>query len=173
MARTRKFTVETVAGQTRLRFTTIIINIGDGPFEVRGHSPSNGEMQVDQLIANSDGSRTTLPTDFRMYFAGDGHSHWHVRDLATYELQNTAATVKRTGEKHGFCFFDNYRFDLSLPDAPQSARYSSAGCGKATATSVSTGLSVGWGDTYAYKLPRPVHQHHRFAVGRVHPDRHG
>jgi len=21
-----------------------------------------------------------------MYFAGDGHTHWHVRDLETYEL---------------------------------------------------------------------------------------
>jgi len=154
MHRIRNFTVETtVAGQTRLRFTTIIINIGDGPFEVQGHSPSNGVMEVDQRIANSNGSWTTNPTNFTMYFAGDGHNHWHVRDLATYELKNTAADIKRTGEKHGFCFFDNKPSFLTLPDAPQSAQYLSAGCGKASDTTVTTGLSIGWGDRYAAKLP--------------------
>jgi hypothetical protein len=155
MARLRNFSVETTtAGQTRLRFTTIIINIGDGPFQVSGHDrQANGEMLVDQQTRNSDGSWTTDPTDYRMYFAGDGHNHWHVRDLETYELQNTAATIKRTGEKHGFCFFDNYAFDLTLPGAPQSAVYPKSGCGKATATAVTTGVSIGWGDKYAYKLP--------------------
>ncbi|MGI8999682.1 MAG: hypothetical protein ACR2GO_08250, partial [Candidatus Limnocylindria bacterium] len=104
---TRRHSIETVGDQTRLRFTTVIINIGDGPFQVRGSSPPNGEMPVDQQIFNADGTKTTTPTNFRMIFGGDGHNHWHVRDLATYELQNTAATIKRTGEKRGFCFFDN------------------------------------------------------------------
>ena len=151
----RAYSIETTpAGQSRLRFTTIITNIGDGPLQVRGHtSQPNGEMLVDQQIADADGSWTDEPTDFRMYFAGDGHNHWHVRDLATYELQNSAATIKRTGEKHGFCFFDNYQVDLTLPDAPQSARYLARGCGKASHTSVTTGLSVGWGDKYTHKLP--------------------
>ncbi|MDQ3517369.1 MAG: lysyl oxidase family protein [Gemmatimonadota bacterium] len=154
MHRLRKFTVETTAaGQTRLRFTTIIINIGDGPFEVLGHTPSNGEMEVDQRIANSNGTWTTNPTNFAMFFAGDGHTHWHVRDLATYELKNTAATIKRTGEKHGFCFFDNKPSFLTLPDAPQSAQYLKAGCGEASDTTVTTGLSIGWGDRYAAGLP--------------------
>ncbi len=152
-ARTRKFSIETTpAGQTRLRFTTVIINIGDGPLQVRGHSRQpNDEMLVDQQIADADGSWTTVPTDFRMYFAGDGHSHWHVRDLATYELQNTAATIKRTGEKHGFCFFDNTKFNLALPDAPQSEQY--RGCGDLADTSVTMGLSIGWGDRYVATLP--------------------
>lgn len=155
MARTRVFSIDTsVAGQTRLRFTTVIINIGDGPLQVHGHTPqSNGELLVDQQIVDSNGTWTNVPTNFRMYFAGDGHSHWHVRDLATYELRNSAATLKGTGEKHGFCFFDNYVFNLSLPDAPQSVMYPSGRCGRASDTSVTTGLSIGWGDKYAYKLP--------------------
>jgi hypothetical protein len=153
MARLRGFTVETTpTGQTRLRFTTIIVNVGDGPFQVYGHDKQNGEFAVDQQIRDSDGSWTTLPTAYHMYFAGDGHNHWHVRDLESYELQNTAATIKRTGEKHGFCFFDNYQFDLGLPGAPQSVIYAKGSCGKPTSISVTTGLSIGWGDRYSRNL---------------------
>ncbi|MGI8998961.1 MAG: S-layer homology domain-containing protein, partial [Candidatus Limnocylindria bacterium] len=86
-------------------------------------------------------------------FGGDGHNHWHVRDLATYELQNTAATIKRTGEKRGFCFFDNEEFDLTKPDAPQWPQYAVEDCGKLADTSITMGLSIGWGDRYAYTLP--------------------
>lgn len=154
MARLRRFTVETTSqGQTRLRFSTIIVNVGDGPFQVYGHDKQNDEFLVDQQIKNSDGSWTSLPTDYRMYFAGDGHNHWHVRDLESYELQNANATIKRTGEKHGFCFFDNYAFDLSLPGAPSSPAYPKGLCGNQNSTSVTTGLSIGWGDRYTWKLP--------------------
>lgn len=153
MARLRGFSVETTpGGQTRLRFTTVIINIGDGPFQAYGHDlQPNGEMLVDGQIQDSDGGWASYPTSYAMYFAGDGHNHWHLRDLEGYVLQNTAATIKRTGEKHGFCFFDNYRFDLSMPGAPQSPVYT--GCGRPTDTQVTMGLSIGWGDKYAYKLP--------------------
>ena len=121
MARLRAFSIETTpSGQSRLRFTTVIINIGNGPFQVWGHDPQpDGQMLVDQQIRNNDGSWATFPTNYRMYFAGDGHSHWHVRDLEAYELRNSNASIKRTGEKHGFCFFDNYKFNLALPAAPQ------------------------------------------------------
>lgn len=154
MHRLRAFSVETTtSGESRLRFTTIITNIGDGPFQVWGHSPqANGELLVDQQIANGNGSWTNEPSDFRMYFAGDGHRHWHLRDLATYELRNSAATLKGTGEKHGFCFFDNKTVNLSLPDAPQSPQYSISDCGVIADTSITMGLSIGWGDKYAYKL---------------------
>ncbi len=154
MDRTRNFIVDTtVPGQTRLRFTTSIINIGDGPFEARGHSLSNGEMLVDQNIFNSNGTKTPIATQSKMYFAGDGHTHWHIRDLATYELQNSNATIKRTSEKHGFCAFDNTAFNLALPDAPQTAEYPMGNCGNAADTTVTTGISIGWADVYRDTLP--------------------
>jgi hypothetical protein len=154
MARLRAFSIDTtsIAGHTLLRFTTIIINIGDGPFQAYGHDPQpNGDLLVDGQIENSDGTWTGYTTDYHMYFAGDGHNHWHVRDLETYVLQNTAATIKLTGAKHGFCFFDNYKFNLSMPGAPQSRVYT--GCGKAADTSVTVGLSIGWGDKYVATIP--------------------
>lgn len=140
-----------------LRFDAIIVNVGDGPFQAHGHSRQpDGDLLVDQqvLTINGDGSRSWASnlTDYRMYWSGDGHSHWHVRDLEGYVLQNTNATIKRTGEKHGFCFFDNYQYDLGLPDAPASRAYTRCGFGSADAE-VSMGLSIGWGDLYNASLP--------------------
>ena len=140
-----------------LRFDAIIVNVGDGPFQAFGHTrQASGELLVDQqvLTLGTDGSRTwsSTPTAYRMYWSGDGHSHWHVRDLEEYALQNTNATIKRTGAKHGFCFFDNYQYDLALADAPASRAYTRCGFSSAD-TEVAMGLSIGWGDLYNASLP--------------------
>jgi lysyl oxidase len=47
-----------------------------------------------------------------------------------------------TGAKHGFCFFDNYRFGSTLP-----AYYTSCGSNP-NALQVRMGLSKSWGDIY-------------------------
>jgi len=155
MAPLRAFSIDTtVAGHPRLRFTTTLINIGEGPVFVHGHTPlGNGDLMVDQQIATAGGALVNKPIDFRMYFAGDGHNHWHLRDLETYELQNSAATLKRVSDKHGFCFFDDVGFNLTMPGAPQSPIHLKTDCGKATDTSVTMGISVGWSDRYDAKLP--------------------
>lgn len=152
MATLRNFSVESSNGQKRLRFTTIIINIGQGPFQVHGYDKQpNDEMLVEQQISTGNGGWTNRQTDYRMYFAGDGHNHWHLRDLESYELENTALPLIRTGEKHGFCFYDNKKYDLSLPGAPNNPGYPAGNCGKITSTQVTTGLSIGWGDRYSYR----------------------
>jgi hypothetical protein len=143
-----------------LRFDAIIVNVGDGPFQARGHTrQTNGELLVDQqlLTVGEDGSPSwsSAATAYRMYWSGDGHNHWHVRDLEGYTLRNTnpsEAPVMRTGAKHGFCFFDNYEYDLALTDAPTRAVYTR--CGFTGADSeVTMGLSIGWGDRYNASLP--------------------
>ena len=152
MARLRKFTIETTqSGEKRLRFSTKLINIGAGPFQAFGHDPQpNGEKLVDQQVRNTDGSWTSLPTDYRMYFAGDGHNHWHLKDLEGYVLQNTAQTTTRRSEKHGFCFADRGDYKLNLPNAPQNPVY--MGCGNLPDVTITMGLSVGWSDTYGFKI---------------------
>lgn len=158
MAPLRNFSVQRRPhGGLWLRFDAIIVNVGDGPFQAYGHTrQQNGELLVDQQLPtiNADGSQswTSEPTDYRMYWSGDGHAHWHVRDLEGYTLQNTNASIKRTGAKHGFCFFDNYVYDLGLADAPASRVYTRCGFGSADA-SVTMGLSIGWGDLYNASLP--------------------
>jgi hypothetical protein len=141
-------------GRYLLRYTTVIVNVGAGAFELKGQRGSTGdaEMSVSQRIYDDAGGSRLVPTNATMYFAGDGHLHWHVRDLETSELIRVDSGAKvGTAAKHGFCFFDNSPYRLSLPRAPQSAVYT--GCGTASSLTVTMGLSVGWGDVYRWSLP--------------------
>jgi hypothetical protein len=156
MARLRAFQIEeTPDGRRLLRFTSIVVNVGSGPFELHGQRPdvNTSDMTVTQRIYTDAGSFVDRPTTATMFFAGDGHNHWHVRDLSTYELirLDNGSNVG-TGQKRGFCFADNFAYKLTLPNAPQSRVYS-YGCGTAKSLNVKVGISVGWGDRYSYKLP--------------------
>lgn len=162
MAPLRNFSLQRRSqGGMWLRFDAIIVNVGDGPFQARGHSPQQpgGDLLVEQhvktIAADGSASWTSAPTEYRMYWSGDGHNHWHVRDLEGYVLQNTnpsVAPVMRTGAKHGFCFFDNYTYNLQLTDAPSARAYTRCGFGPSD-TAVTMGLSIGWGDLYNASLP--------------------
>lgn len=139
-------------GDRWLRFSTVIVNVGDGPFEVVQYTNPAGELQVDQRVRTGSGSASE-PTSAVMYWSGDGHNHMHVRDLQEYVLVSQNGLVRRYGEKHGFCFWDNYRYDPSLPGAPANAVYSgSNSCQHLADGTVVMGLSVGWGDQYPYYL---------------------
>jgi hypothetical protein len=155
MARLRDLKVVlTLDSHRLLRYTAVIVNVGPGPFEVRGARPDTSvpEMSVTQRVYDDSplGYRD-VSTAASMFFAGDGHNHWHVRDLETADVRALGgAGPVRALAKHGFCFFDNTKFDLTLAGAPGSPRYQ--GCGASGDTSVTTGLSVGWGDTYLWNL---------------------
>jgi hypothetical protein len=154
MARLGDMKVEKRSGRTLLRYTTIIVNVGAGPFEAHGRRFGTGEaeMAVSQRVYTDGGGYHDVATPARMFFAGDGHTHWHVRDLETSELIRLDNGSKvGTGAKRGFCFFDNVRHRLSLPGAPQSEVYT--GCGRSSDLDVTMGVSVGWGDAYYWNLP--------------------
>lgn len=155
MAPLKDFKVEkTAAGKRLLRYTAIVVNIGKGPFQVRGDRASAGdsEMSVVQQIHDHTGATGNVPTTARMYFAGDGHSHWHVRDLEESVLERLDNGAKvGSGAKHGFCFYDNVAFRTSLLGAPSSPFYRTCGT-SGTVTTQSMGLSVGWGDSYPYTI---------------------
>lgn len=149
-------TEDTADGRRLLRFTTTIVNIGSGAFEVRGGRPDSSTtvMPVTQRIYNDTGSFVDRPTAATMQYSGDGHTHWHVQKLQTYELirQDSGSKVG-TGAKTGFCFFDGFIYKGTLPNAPASAVYRRTGCGTASSLAVTMGLSIGWGDKYAASLP--------------------
>jgi hypothetical protein len=154
MARLTEIRIEkTSDGRRLLRFTTIIVNVGRGPLEVHGQRPDTSTelMSATQRIFDDAGGYRDVATSSEMFFSGDGHNHWHLKDLATYELIRKDNGVKvGTGAKTGFCFFDTLLYKSSLPGAPQSARYS--GCGNSGDLTIVMGLSVGWGDRYSYNL---------------------
>jgi Lysyl oxidase len=150
MARVQDLAIQNTSdGRKLLRFDSIVVNVGAGAFEVRGRRPdTTSEMTVRQRIYNDAGGYRMRSTTAQMYFAGDGHTHWHLRDLEEYTLERLDnGALVGTGAKHGFCFYDNYRFGSN------QARYY-RGCGKnPDALSVKMGLSRGWGDIYQSTLP--------------------
>ena len=156
MARLSSLSIGTSSGRRLLRYSTTIVNIGSGRFEVRGQRASTGDpgMTLVQRIYNDAGGWRDVSTPGGMVLGGDGHNHWHVRDLQKQELFRLAdgANVGRS-DKRGFCFWDNVRYRLSLPGAPQSPVYQEAGCGGASSLQAAMGLSIGWGDIYPASLP--------------------
>jgi hypothetical protein len=143
---------------TLLRYTTIIVNIGAGKFQAEGSrtSTSQPEMSVVQRIFDDAGGSRVRPNAARMYFAGDGHSHWHLRDLEQSSMQPVDDDRDDNGQarasaKHGFCFFDNIKFNLLLPGAPLDAFYTDCGADP-SALSQTMGLSIGWGDAYFFDI---------------------
>jgi hypothetical protein len=152
MAKLGKPYVESAGGKRLLRFDATIVNIGTGAFEAKGSNlnTSNNPTTMDtvsQRIYDDAGGFRDRPTTAQMYFAGDGHNHWHVRYLERYDLARLDNGKKvGTQAKEGFCFSDNYRFG-----SPQAARYtgSTGNCGSnPDALGVFMGLSRGWGDIY-------------------------
>jgi hypothetical protein len=147
---------KTSDGRKLLRFSSIVVNVGAGPFELHGQRAAGAStMTTQQRIfdsADSTGGYRDVPTPAIMYFGGDGHNHWHVRDLEDFELTRLDnGTLVGTGAKHGFCFFDSSRYGSGDP-----AFYTQqdGACGGGTsATQTMMGLSVGWGDIYQFSLP--------------------
>jgi hypothetical protein len=133
-----------------LRFDTVIVNVGPGVFEVEGRGPVVGDSigEVVQLVETATGGRTVVESPATMFHAGDGHDHWHVRDLQEFTIArvSTPGNVLKRGAKSGFCFWDNYRYGSTA-----NARYhpsTTSACELTAAGTVPMGLSVGWGDEY-------------------------
>jgi hypothetical protein len=159
MARLADFTLDRPPdGRVLLRFSATIVNVGNGPMELNAtRASTSGAFDVVQRIYGTDGS-TALPTPgVSLAFGGDGHNHWHINNLESYDLKRLDNGVKvGTAAKSGFCFFDTTAYRTSLPGAPASAFYRTTNAcayNNSSATSVTMGISVGWGDRYASTLP--------------------
>ena len=155
MTRLHDWRIETVSGRRLLRFTTIFVNAGPGRFELRGSRSSSSDptMEMDQRIFRWDGTSHLVGTPAVAKYSGDGHDHWHVQDVVTYETWKlTDPEHARRGAKTGFCFFDTNAWDLSLPYARQSPYYQQEWCGTHDAMTNRVGVSVGWGDRYPWNF---------------------
>jgi hypothetical protein len=155
MLKPSNFTIQNTGTEKRLRFQTVIHNAGTGKFGVQLRRPdtSTKRMTVRQRIYRADGTwRNVDVPGTHGFYAGDGHDHWHVYRLQQFTIRRVNADgslgpVLAGGAKTGFCFFDNYKVNLGLPNAPQNPHYTT--CGDANSLSVLEGLSVGWGDRYS------------------------
>ena len=153
-------------GRAVLRYSTTIVNVGAGAFEVHGARTSPSSMSQTQRIFDSTGTFRDVGTPGTMVFGGDGHNHWHVDNLETSELLALNGNRIGTSTKRGFCFWDNIKFRLTLLGAPRNAMYQRTGCGTLDSDTVAMGLSVGWGDEYAATLPDQYIDITNVALGR-------
>jgi hypothetical protein len=145
----------TMPGHKLLRYDSRIVNVGTGPFEVSGTRASTSDtlMSVTQRIYDDAGTFTDVAIPgASMYWAGDGHNHWHLTDLEDGVVTRVTGTkVLGSLAKHGFHMIDDEPYNLTLPGAPQTAYYDSfrtADSRNPNALSVMMGLSVGWQDNY-------------------------
>jgi hypothetical protein len=163
MAHLRDFTIDTSAIPNRklLRFTTESVDVGAGPLELHGQRPdtSTALMSVSQRIYDNSGGYMEVRVPATMHWSGDdGHNHWHTTDFVRTDLIRPDNGVKLgSSAKQDFCLVDSHAYRTTLPGAPQSSVYLSAGCrgpsGQAS-LEVTMGISVGWGDVYSRSLTR-------------------
>ena len=152
MAQLADIQIQDTGTQKQLRFSTTIVNVGAGTFEVTGRRPDTNttEMTTTQRIYDSVGDYRDHSTAATFIYSGDGHDHWHVKDLEDYDLFQldesgnvVEPAVVEQGNKVGFCFFDNADYGASEPEY-----YRGCEGGNPGALRVTMGLSRGWGDTY-------------------------
>jgi hypothetical protein len=77
MARFKNLQTETTSdGRRLLRFSSIIVNVGSGAFEVHGKRPdtATSTMTVTQRIFDDAGGHRDVATGAVMYYSGDGHN---------------------------------------------------------------------------------------------------
>lgn len=150
------FRIEWVNGRRLLRFTAMMVNVGDGNFEVYGSRLTTADpMEVEQIVRETanPGSDVVqrIPTNAEGKWSGDGHNHWHVQEMMRYDLWGNSGTLR--GAKTGFCFLDSDPYNTGLPGASQGPYYRASWCQfTPSALSNKMGISVGWGDEYEYYL---------------------
>ena len=144
----------TDTGQQRLRFAATIVNIGEGQLILRAKRPwiGNEAWTVDQWVAERGGGYSVRPTTSSLVYGGDGHGHWHVRQVEVHQLETLDGEILGRLVKQGFCFFDTDVYRAGLEGAPERPHWSGRGCASSFDTRVQMGLSVGWGDKYPWHL---------------------
>jgi hypothetical protein len=148
------FRIETNgAGQKLLRFSTVVVNVGKGPFQLIGYDSDGATigdtLSVRQQIKRSNGNWIERATTASMEWGTDGHNHWHVLAYQRFKLQNLDVETVGTGAKTGFCSLDSYHYGSKKP-----AFYTNDVdiCQVGQSETVLMGTSRKWGDIYGWNL---------------------
>lgn len=143
-------------GRWVIRFSTTLINIGDGDFVLRA-TRGIRSWEVEQDVQYSESGAKIHRTPAELVWGGDGHNHWHVERIAVGRLAPFGADGQPpepgrglADTKVGFCYYDHFRY---LDDAAQNPVYSRLACGKQENRAIGMGMSYGWIDRYDFRLP--------------------
>jgi hypothetical protein len=148
-----------VLGPSRtLRFASILVNVGDGPLQVRPRPaescPPRQRYVVQTVVLDSDGdgefvgdrdtANASLPGGCMLFHPQ--HDHWHFDGSARYALTAVGDDVPIVARKKvSFCLRDSER----LRGAVDRDLRAHADC----ARNRPQGISVGWADRYDASLP--------------------
>jgi hypothetical protein len=154
MGRPSHVYVERAGHRLRLRGTSRIENVGDGPMELRGHRTGSREMDVTQVVRGRGGGRILWNSRGELYFKhipGQG-GYWKLRDAAALEVWSLRPDggldhPVRRSPKVAYCLRDLVRQAHPPAGAPGGRVY--PGCNQNPGKrSVTLGTSVGWIDRY-------------------------
>ena len=144
-----------VTGTRELRFSNTVANLGQGRLEVMPvNYASTGVTEAYQRVYTHDvsGAWSILDTVHAGTFEfHTSHGHWHFQGFALYELRGVAADgsigdqVVASSEKISFCMMDTTRVSSAIQHSSNKT-YST--CTRDEAQ----GISVGWADTYSWRL---------------------
>ena len=144
----------TPRGHVRLRTTSSLNSIGDGPIELHGRRHGPNTMIAKQRIYKRGGGWITVRTGARLGFKSipGQYRYWKLRDAARFELWSVdkhGQPVKRvrTGPKQYYCLRDLQRTHPTLPRSPRTFHYPRCSQNPNARTDV-LGTSVGWSDIY-------------------------
>ncbi|MFL5976336.1 MAG: hypothetical protein ACJ76G_14500 [Solirubrobacterales bacterium] len=154
MGRPAHLPIELVRGRVRLRGASRLINIGDGPIELRGRRTGRRKMAVTQVIHGGEGGRLRWPTRAQLSFKfipGQGR-YWKLRHAARLEVwsiieEGSLDRPVRRSEKADYCLRDLIRQPHPPSGAPARRVYPRCDQDVSRA-SVTLGTSVGWIDRY-------------------------
>ena len=147
-----------VGNRWRIRFNTIIVNVGEGDFflrAIRERPRAVGRRSRTSRTRRQGARRVQIRAP--LVWGGDGHNHWHINRVAVVRLVpltengRVEAGGEGTGRRKG-------RVLLLRPHARAAERACRAhdtrrrAAGRRTATVVGMGLSPGWNDTYRMRL---------------------
>lgn len=159
-------------GRTVMRLSNEIGNRANGPLEVfpgpasadcdEDGDPANDRDASQRIFADTNGSGgyeggvdvVESERGFGCMRYHAAHDHWHVLDIARYELRREATgELVAHSRKIGFCFTDTR---LAFPSvvSPPAAIYPVGSAKPSGCDANSTqGISPGWADLYAFALP--------------------
>jgi hypothetical protein len=138
-------------GRDYLAFGATIWNAGSGPLVVEGfRSGSAPVMQATQFIYRDGAPVSSSVVGEFEYDTRKGHHHWHMEDIAQYDLLDQSGNRVVLSSKQSFCLAPTDAINLTLPGAdwqPDRERLWSA-CAGRDSIWLREVLPAGWGDTY-------------------------
>jgi hypothetical protein len=156
------------AGRDLLATANAIVNVGDGPLELRGRRTGPGRMASRQVVrpAGPLGEPRVLEEDGEIgFFDTRGRGvYWKFRDAARFELwrldPGTGARLElvEASPKLYYCYRDLRRvrrLSDGRPYAGSPRRERFGACSQSRGLGrVTLGTSVGWADIYPWRYPQ-------------------